>query len=989
MSHEVFCLRELKHKLSCKIDSIATARNLFFLGTSDGKVMVYEVSLQNRDAQCVYIHNSKHKLPIRMIIPIVEKGILLVLAGDVIAVHQLNHMTHAPLDSLPEDRLPEMNTVKGSKDIVTLHVKRQRGIFSMAVLQRKKITLYEYRDHLREFVMVNDGFLLPDGAKTLLWVGKNIILGFRREYVIMNVLSGATDYLYPTGKSGIPLLLSLDPVPEVLVGDENKGMRALHDGSLVPGKSGMSWSSIPTNATYIHPFLLTVHDNNCMEVRLPFFTAHAEASDLSPWQTLSLKGADRISQRPFADFDASLPKEATPSDALRKDISILVSSNNTVYLLELLPVREQVLALASLNCVEAGLILCQLCANEVDQATVDSLKTQSALWSFHAKKDFKTAMLRFRDANVDPRLVIDLFPGFLTKRARETWHPPKEYTRSLDTTDLAMDMRSAITAFLDYALPLRREYATEEKTVLAEAIDTAIMKAYVVMGQEQQLLSFLAEENFCSLAESEVFLVDSEQWVALITLWYFYKQNHKSLVLLYTLGTTRERVLLESLLTTSFSPGNLPFDMEFLHILHLLLANSLGKSSSNRVLSDRRDRRANFIPQSEMMRILDEIAVNADPSHQLGFLRRCVSVVTTITYISLLSWDEQEERALAEQYSRWILANVSPRWSVKMFPVTEIQPKHYTTVLRLLSSDMSDMGDTEPHERRAEWLSLVFDNTCNVKIDASIHDAYFQSLVQLLLSTFSQEGDGDNNEEKKERSRVSELHQRLENFLRLSEHIDISNARNLLEQPDLRSRMYAERAIIYRRLELHEEAICMFLYEAKELQAAQEYAKHVGHDGQDAFQVLLRLLLHPSDGCTSPRLDDAIEMLNTCEGVNLLTALPMLPDDTPVLPIAGFIKRSIRDASTRSRSAAMNASILEARIRQAELKLALERSRQVVMDLGTCCAVCEKKLRPDVVFARFPNGVVVHQACMEDEHICPITYKDFRLGIEPFARGAL
>ncbi|RNF19098.1 CNH domain-containing protein [Trypanosoma conorhini] len=112
----------------------------------------------------------------------------------------------------------------------------------------------------------------------------------------------------------------------------------------------------------------------------------------------------------------------------------------------------------------------------------------------------------------------------------------------------------------------------------------------------------------------------------------------------------------------------------------------------------------------------------------------------------------------------------------------------------------------------------------------------------------------------------------------------------------------------------------------------------------------------------------------------------MLPADTPLAPIAAFVKRSLRDASTRSRNAAIRASVLEARIRQAELKLARERARQVVLDLGSCCVACGKKLRPDVVFARFPNGVVVHQACMEDEHICPVTYKDFRLGIEPVAR---
>ncbi|RNF19097.1 CNH domain-containing protein [Trypanosoma conorhini] len=814
MSHEVFRLTELKQKLPYKIESIATARNLFFLGTSDGKLIVYEVSLQEHDAQCVYIHSSKHKQPIRMILPIVERDVLLLVAGDVIAVHQLNRMTSAQLDRLPEDRLPELSAVRGTKDIVALHLKRQRGTFYLAVLQRKKITVYAYREQLREFVIMNDGLLLPDGAKTLVWVGKNLLIGFRREYVLMHVPSGATDCLYPTGKSGIPLLLSLDPVPEVLVGEENTGVRALHDGSLVPEKkNGIPWPSIPTSAAYVHPFLLTVHDSgNCIEVRLPFFTGSAEAANPTLWQSISLKCADRISQRPFADFDVSLPKEAAPPDALRKDITIVLTSNNTVHLLELVPIREQALALSSVDAVEAGLLLCQLCANEVDQTTVRSLKRQFALWSFNAQKDFRTAMLRFRDANVDPRLVIDLFPGFLTQRARATWQPPQTHA-----TDLAQQLPDAAAAFLDYAVPLRREYATAEAEVLAEAIDTAILKAYVVVGHEPQLLAFLAEDNACSLAESEAFLADREQWVALVALWCRHGQHRKSLALLYALGTTGERIRLDSLVTTSSSRVGLPFNAAFARLLQPLLDKAFG-GVGGLLAAASEGGHADFMPQTVLARLLAEVAVEVEQSQQTHLLRRCVGVVGTLLYVRLLSWGERESMALVEEYSPWILANVPPRWSVRMFTAADIQPKDYAAVLRLLGSDMRGIGRTQPHERVAEWLSLVFADTCNLCTDASLHDAYFQSLVRLVLSPLCAAGESvaeREEEEKEQQQRRATGRQRLENFLRSSHHIDLARAQTVLEQPEARGQMYAERAIIYRRLTLHEEAIRMFLYEAR------------------------------------------------------------------------------------------------------------------------------------------------------------------------------
>ncbi|KEG11260.1 CNH domain-containing protein [Trypanosoma grayi] len=984
MSHEAFRLNELKQKLSYKIESIATAGNLFFLGTSDGKLVVYEVSLESYDAQCVHIQTSKHKQPIRMIVPIVEKEILIAVAGDIIVLHELQHMSHVQLNCLPENRLPELGTVKGTKDVVALHVKRHRGVYSMAVLQRKKVTIYEYKDQLQNFTVVKDALALPEGAKTLLWVGKNLMLGFRREYVLLDVSSGATDCLYPTGKSGVPLLLSLDPVPELLVGGDGTGIRALHDGSLVPGRSGMPWPSLPTSAAYVHPFLLTAHDSNCIEVRVPFLSTLQESTNPALCQSISVKYADRISQRPFVDFDARLPRPTTPPDALRKDITIAINSSNTVYLLEFVPLKEQVMALASAKCFEAGLLLCQLCVNEVDETTVVSLKTQFALWTFATKREFRTAMLRFRDANVDPRLVIDLFPGFLTQKGRETWgRPPKEYAVSLDTTDLARHMQDAVAAFLDYALPLRCEYtAGKEETVrvLAEAIDTAIVKAYVVMGQEQELIRFLGEDNVCDLAEGEVFLADSEQWVALVALWHRHKLHSKSLALLCTLGTTGQPAAAAAdtaVMPTPSAEVKVPFDSEFSRLLETLLAECFAENERTNSSSDSE---GGFTPQSVLAKLLAKNTVDVDSSQMPQLLRRCVGVVTTIQYVRRLSWDECETAALVERYARWILADVPPRWSAMMLPAKLVQPQHYPAVLRLVSADMSDIGHTRSDERLVEWLSRVFGDACSTCIDAATHNAYWYSLAQLVV----------NNSSTQQQQQQMVWQRCLDDFLRTSRYMDVAKAKVYFEQPDVRSRAYAERAIIYQRLRLHEDAIRMFLYEADHLQEAQDYATRVGRDEEDdAFEILLRLLLNPGDTGSAPLLQEAVAMVNTCDGVDPLTALPLLPDSTPVADIADFMKRSLRDASTRSCNAAIYASVLESCIRKAEVGLVAERSRRIVMDLGTCCAVCEKKMRLDTVFVRFPNGVVVHQACMDDEHVCPVTREDFRRGIESATRETL
>ncbi|ORC85900.1 CNH domain-containing protein [Trypanosoma theileri] len=999
MSHEVFRLRELKQKLPYKIESIATAGNNFFLGTNDGKLVVYEVSTGSTcDAQCVYIHTSKHKQPIRMIIPIVEKEILLALAGDIIVVHHLPRLSRTHLDDLPEDRMPELGVVRGAKDVVAFHVKRQRGTFSLAVLQRKKIAVYDYHDESRAFVLTRDGLPAPDGARSLLWAGRRLLLAGRRGYALVDPAgSGPAGGGLPiplpiplssSSSLAAPRLLSLDPVPEVLLGDA----RALHDGSPVPGTAAIHVPPPPACATYIHPFLLTANDVSGIEVHIPFLNTQPEGTPSTLCQMISIKNVDRISQRPFADFDARLPTRETSLDTLHKDITIALStSSSTVYLLEEVSLQEQITALAAAKCFETGLLLSQLCINEVEQATVNSLKTQFALWSFIVKKDFKAAMLRFRDADVDPRLVIDLFPGFLTQRARESWQPPKEYTKSLDTTELAPHMQEAVTAFLDYAIPMRREIEESEKDalVLLEAIDTAILKAYVVIGQEHQLLHFLSEKNTCSLTETEVFLADSEEWVALIALWYQSKQHSRILGLLYTLGTTGERVSLES--KTLLSPPQVvgfSFDSKVIHILQQVLSSPLLGGNSN----------SDFTSQSVIAKILANIVVNMEKSEKLYLLRRCVGVVTTIRYVQMLSWSEQDNIVLIERYTPWILANLPPHWSVTMFPPSLVQVQHHHTILQLLSTDMSKIGSVQSQERVVEWLSLLFGDACNTCKDAVMHNAYWENLAQLLLTHSTLlEGKEKTEQDKKEQKREEEKEKeeqkklwrrRLDDFLRVSRYIDMEKAKLFFERPDVKKYAYTECAIIYQRLKLHEQAIRMFLYEAKQLKEAQDYATQVSRDGEDAFCVLLRLLLDPGDTGAPPLLEDAIAIINSSEGADPLTVLPMLPESTPIAAIADFMQHSLRDVSTRSHNAAIYANILQARIHQAELTLARERSKRAVMDLGTCCAVCHKKLRPGIVFMRFPNGVIVHQACMEDEHICPVTQEDFRRDIEPTAREA-
>jgi hypothetical protein len=49
-----------------------------------------------------------------------------------------------------------------------------------------------------------------------------------------------------------------------------------------------------------------------------------------------------------------------------------------------------------------------------------------------------------------------------------------------------------------------------------------------------------------------------------------------------------------------------------------------------------------------------------------------------------------------------------------------------------------------------------------------------------------------------------------------------------------------------------------------------------------------------------------------------------------------------------------------------------------VVDGETLCAVCSKRIGT-TVFARYPNGLLVHFGCAENDlHVSPLTREDFR-----------
>jgi hypothetical protein len=68
----------------------------------------------------------------------------------------------------------------------------------------------------REFVEVKE-FGVPDMVKSMAWCGDNIFIGIRRDYMIINSVTGTLTEVFSSGRIAPPLVVPL-PTGELLLG---------------------------------------------------------------------------------------------------------------------------------------------------------------------------------------------------------------------------------------------------------------------------------------------------------------------------------------------------------------------------------------------------------------------------------------------------------------------------------------------------------------------------------------------------------------------------------------------------------------------------------------------------------------------------------------------------------------------------------------------------------------------------------------------------
>ncbi|EPY19727.1 hypothetical protein STCU_09317 [Strigomonas culicis] len=610
----------------------------------------------------------------------------------------------------------------------------------------------------------------------------------------------------------------------------------------------------------------------------------------------------------------------------------------------------------------------------MDEKVAHEVLVQSAVEQF-TRGQYSASLQQLRHCHADPFIALALFSDFVPSGLWDSRDFVKQSNCFLcrDVQSKQPLGRDALAPLADYLNYVRRAVETGRETFPIH--DREALRPLLYMTLTQACVRPLREEELadmvCEVKEEGLrvkifdFLRCEKQWVALANLFHRFEMHVEAMDMLSSLASTgiwdgrrhEER--------TGVAPSSV--GREALRVgpdvrAALLRLSEAGAAPPSKTVA----------PQH-----LRDLLLKCDvPAPSESLTVRVTAVLNAAAYLRSLSLRSSGDRDIFKAHVSWLAGLLPVEWVPSLF-LAHQNKNQWGEALHVLGS-YDDSRVVDGHNLKLEvlvaYLSvIVHDPHCR---DSHLHDAYWKNVSLLLFRaphTLSMSTEHKAN-----------LRGALHLFLNTTAFADLHAAQAFFEDADVRKICVTERGIIYRRLRQHEEAFRMLLSEEQGIERAKAYAQHAEQDGDGtAYGVLLKYAASESSAHRTNTLD-LLPALQKCDSVDALSLLSFLPDTTPFHDIATLLLKSTRFKTSLAHHNAVDASALELY----NVNTAVEKSnldaRTVSIDVGSCCAVCGKRFRADTTFLVFPNSVLVHEACAKDEHLCPLSGTDFRLGLNAF-----
>jgi len=521
--NEAFHSVNLVDRLPENIESIETWENNLLVGTTSGTLIKFRVAEKPAPEKRNNISLEKSwrgwsKKPITQLCALTRHRVLVSICDGCIALHKL--------DKVEE----KFHTLKNTKGCTCFAVDRTRPTLTICVGLKRKLLIYRLENH----VMVEKKELsIPDVPKSLHWCGDAILVGLKKEYILVSAGSNATVEI-AQNRSAVESSC-LVPQDQVMLTKDGQSVFVNFDGK-VGRRYRINWTETPAAVSYNFPFALAIlGKDKGVEVR----TAFSESTSFV--QHIPLKGAKVIVVRDqdahFAELD-----ELPAAD-------IFVAAQHHIWKLLPVPLFDQVDDLMRAEEFEAALTLCSNIPADKYRKQ-EKLRTINLMYGYHlfVKGDYQQSLKTFSSLECDPMLILGLYPHLLPRDYFKSENPYPVKVPEL----VGSELDRAYKALAEYIMTTRKAVLEKDRventgkepddfndvTSVPVILDTALFKAYLSMN-DAFVSQLLREENYCHTKQCEKLLLNHKKYKLLVDLYFSKGEHENALLVLRKLGNMK------------------------------------------------------------------------------------------------------------------------------------------------------------------------------------------------------------------------------------------------------------------------------------------------------------------------------------------------------------------------------------------------------------------------------------------------------------------
>ncbi|KAJ6242004.1 cnh domain containing [Anaeramoeba flamelloides] len=472
-----------------KIETLETWNNNLVVSLNNGSLIQYQVDQisKNFEFQATEIKRIQKftKKGITQMSIVQPKNILIALFDSTVQLFNLKTMK-------------PLNILCSKKALIFSYNKRK----TLCIGLKTKLLIFKWKNNTFQKTIDVPITAVP---KTLEWFkATKICIGFKKEYILMNLRDNSNKQLFALGKNSQPISTKISD-EEILLGKEKICIFQDPYGK-APRAYGITWVDSPKNIFYFQPYVLGMFSQ---DIRVRTLNTKRLVQNIEIPETISFCYGENENIR----FGYTFNKEG-------------------IWRLNEIPLLVQVDMLCSEANYEEALQLCQL-VDTLDTVNkkekFNTIKIDYAFYLFNKRK-FVQAMEYFHEVGCDPRIVLSLFPSLVPPVVSQGFSIPTIKIKKLDENE----QLEAIFGLIDYLQQTRNSpnIKTKQNSLeILKVIDTTLIRSYI-QTNISYVTPFLRLPNYCDLEECEKLFVESELKSELIELYKTNEKHEKSLILI-------------------------------------------------------------------------------------------------------------------------------------------------------------------------------------------------------------------------------------------------------------------------------------------------------------------------------------------------------------------------------------------------------------------------------------------------------------------------